>query len=91
MQGSGHDNFDGALHAITVILEKHRAYFRELIASGGEVEIIGNFHMDPSLLSAANPDADSHTGSKVFEMALYPDFIAAVSTIPVALRIQIWG
>jgi len=49
-QGSGQDNFDGALRAITVILEKHRGYFRELIASGGEIEITGNFHMDPSLL-----------------------------------------
>jgi hypothetical protein len=90
-RGSGQDNFEGALRAITVILEKHRGYFRELIASGGEIEIAGNFHVDPSLLSAADLDADSHTKSKVFELALYPDFIASISAIPVALRLQIWG
>ena len=89
-QGSGQDNFDGALRAITVILEKHRGYFRELIGSGGEITITGNFHMDPSILSAADLDADNQTESKVFEMELYPDFIASLSAIPVALRLQIW-
>jgi hypothetical protein len=90
-QGSGQETFDSVLRAIKVILEQHRGYFRELIASGGEIEITGNFHMDSSLLSAADLDADTHTESKVFEMALYPDFIASLSAIPVALRLQIWG
>ena len=90
-QGSGPDNFDNALRAITVILEKHQAYFRELIASGGKMEITGNFHIDPSILSTADGDADSHTESKLFEMALHPEFLASLSAIPLALRLQIWG
>ena len=88
-EGSGPDAFDSALRAITVILEKHRGYFRELIASGGEITITGNFHMDPSIPSAADLDADSQE-SKVFEMELAPDFIASLAAIPVALRLQIW-
>ena len=90
-QGSGQGDFDSALRAITVIFEKHRGYFRELIAGGCEIEITGNFHINPSLLSATDLDPDSHTESKVFEMALFPDFIASLSAIPVALRLQIWG
>jgi hypothetical protein len=89
-QGSGQDNFDSALHTITVILEKHRGYFRHLIARGGAIEITGNFQIDASILSTADLDADRRTESKVLEMVLYPDFIVSLSAIPVALRLQIW-
>jgi Domain of unknown function (DUF4279) len=90
-QGSGQGNFDSALRAVAATLENHQPYFRELIASGCEITITCNFHVDSSLLSAADLDADSRTESKVFEMALYPEFIASVSAIPVALRLQVWG
>ena len=86
--GSGESDFEEPLGRVASMLCKHREFLRELIASGGEIEVTVNFDLDVEILPP--PAGGGEPKSKVFEIALYPDFIAAVASVPAALRLHLW-
>jgi hypothetical protein len=89
-QGAGEEDFHQALRGIIAMLKKQREFFRELVAGGGEIDVTGNFDLEPSVIPDAITDGEHRTRSKVFEMVLYPEFVAALCAIPAALQIRVW-
>lgn len=85
--GSGESDFNRALRKIAAILQLHRDFFTGFVSTGGEIEVTANFHLDSELLASA---AGGETASKIFDMTLYPDFMAVVAAVPAALRVNLW-
>jgi hypothetical protein len=85
--GSGVENFDLALRNIAVTLKRHDNFFKSLVDTGGEVEIAINFHAAPESVTSCGGE---ETASQIFDLTLYPDFIAVVAAVPAALRISLW-
>ena len=87
-RGVGQDDFENALRTVVSTLDRHKEFLGEFVASGGEVEITINFDLDRSVI----PDStgDDEPKSKIFELALYPEFLAALAGVPALLRVQGW-
>jgi hypothetical protein len=60
-------------------------FLRRFVESGGEIELILNGYV---------VDDDKKDGgefrAKVFETTLYPDFLQALTVLPVAFKVQMW-
>jgi hypothetical protein len=90
-RGSGQEGLDAGLRTITGILQEHEEWCRRFTASGGEFDVSITYDLDPDAIPGREADGSAQSRSLVFDLKLYPEFTAALSTVGAGLQLRVFA
>ena len=89
--GSDDVEFSEALNRTVSVLTRHRKYFGDFTASGGEIHITLNHFVEISTATDFKDGEEDKTKLKLFELDLYPEFMESLAAMGIALKLCVWA
>jgi len=89
--GSDDVEFSEALKRTVSVLTRHRKYFDDFTASGGEIHITLNHFVEISTATDFKDGEEDQTKFKLFELDLYPEFMESLAALGIALKLCVWA
>jgi hypothetical protein len=89
--GSKDVKFSEALRTTVSTLTHHQRHFAEFTASGGEILITLNHFVQLSTATDFKDGEEDETSFKLFELDLYPEFMASSAATAITFKVCVWA